>query len=229
MAFDMGTRWAEQGRLDRAVAEYERALRLESSGAVRLDPIDRADLYYDYANTLSRLGRGSDAVTYWERAVRTAPDHALAIHALANARAAAGQTATAESLYDALDGKSGGHLLALDGRAHLAAAQGRLEEAERLFHEIVREAPAQYAAWGALVRVQAEEAKLQEAGRSLAEAGRRGMPAPELHGHEALLAAMAGDRAGAEKALALIPPEAVQRDPELADVVAVTRRLLPAR
>jgi hypothetical protein len=77
--------------------------------------------------------------------------------------------------------------------------------------------------------VQAQEAKLQEAGRSLAEAGRRGMPAPQLHAHEALLAAMAGDRAGAENALALVPPEAVQRDPELADVVAVTRRLLPAR
>src|SRR5580765_2246692 len=229
MAFDMGTRWAEQGRLDRAVVEYERALRMESSGAVRLDAIDRADLYYDYANTLSRLGRGSEAVTYWERAVGTAPDHALAIHALANARAAAGQTAEAESLYRVLDEKPGGHLLALDGRAHLAAAQGRLEEAERLFAEIVQETPTQYAAWGALVRGQAEAAKLPEAARSLAEAARQGMPAPELHAHEALLAAMAGDRASAEKALAQVPAGAVERDPELADVVAVTRRLLPAR
>jgi len=225
----MGTRWAEQGQLDRAVVEYERALRMESSGAVRLDAIDRADLYYDYANALSRLGRGAEALEYWERAVRTAPDHALALHALGNARAAAGQAATAESLYRVLDGKAGGHLLALDGRAHLAAAQGQLEEAERLFGEIVRESPTQYAAWGSLVRVQAQEAKLQEAGQSLAEAARRGMPAPQLHAHQALLAAMAGDRAAAEQALAQVPPEAVRRDPELADVVAVTRRLLPVR
>ena len=229
MAFDMGTRWAEQGRFDRALVEYERALQMESSGSVRLDAIDRADLYYDYANTLSRLGRGPEAVTYWERAVRTAPDHALALHALAHARAGAGQLAAAESLYDALDGKPGGHLLALDGRARLAAAQGRLEEAETLFGQIVREAPTQYSAWGALIRVQAEAAKLPEATRSLAEAARRGMPAPELHAHEALLAAMAGDPAGAVKALAQVPPEAMQRDPELADVVAVTRRLLPDR
>jgi tetratricopeptide (TPR) repeat protein len=227
LAFDLGTRWAERGRDDLAIAEYQRALAMEQGGSLRgLGASERGDLYYNYGNALLRSGRRMDAATWYERAVRVAPDHALAVRARADAYAWVGKSERAESLYAALESKAGGRLLALAGRGRLAASAGRLDVAERLFREVVSANPAEPGAWGDLVRVQIQAHRLSEARATLEEARRAGLPRPELRAHEALLDALGGDVAGAERALADVPREALARDPALAEVVGLTRSLL---
>src|SRR5262249_18577021 len=159
-----------------------------------LTAAERGDLYYDFANTLQRLGRVDEARGWYERAARAAPDNALAVRALADVRATQGRFAEADSLYRALETKAGGPLLALAGRARLAAGQGRLAEAESLFHQVVETDPSRFDSWGGLIRAQIESGELREAALTLAEARRAGLPAPAGAAYEALLAALAHDR-----------------------------------
>jgi tetratricopeptide (TPR) repeat protein len=227
LAFDLGTRWAEQGRSDLAIAEYEKALRLEQEGrAGRVSAVDRGDLYYDYANALARLGRGAEALAWYQQAVQVAPDNALAVRALADACAAAGRIATAESLYAALETKSGGAPLAWIGRARLAAARGRLDDAEAQFRRAVDANPALTDGWAGLIQIQIQAGRLTEARATLARARRAGLSMDYQHAYEALLAALAHDADAARRALAEIPAGATQADPTLADVVRVTTGVL---
>jgi tetratricopeptide (TPR) repeat protein len=87
LATDLGQRWAQRGRWDLAVQSYERAIAVERSGALARLPgstaaTERSDLYYDYANALTHVGRDADAVAAYERAVAEGPDRAQAVRAL---------------------------------------------------------------------------------------------------------------------------------------------------
>jgi tetratricopeptide (TPR) repeat protein len=227
LAFDLGTRWSEQGRPELAVAEYEKAIRLEQQARAGLiAPVDRGDLYYDYANALGRLGRRAEALEWYERSVQVAPDNALAVRALADAYAAAGRIPTAESLLTALESKSGGAALAWIGRGRLAAAGGRLAEAEAFFRRAVEANPTQTDAWAGLIQSQIQAGRLADARTTLDRARRAGLPAASQRAYEALLAALAHDPVTARRALAEIPAQAIARDPTLADVVRVTNGLL---
>jgi len=229
MAFDLGTRWAERGRPDLAAAEFARAVRLESTGRVTPSASERGDLYYDYANALRRLGRSDEARDWYERAAKVAPDNALVVRALADTRVSQGRLAEAESLDRALERKAGGHVLALVGRARLAAGQGRLSEAEHMFRQATEAAPSNFEAWSGLIRAQVEGGELPAAAASLQRAKQAGLPAPASDAYQALLAALAHDRASAERALAAVPEAAIVQDPSLAEVVRITRRLLGSR
>jgi tetratricopeptide (TPR) repeat protein len=231
VAVDLGTRWAERGRPDLAVREYEKAIAMEARGGVGRVPgsaaaMERADLDYNYANALSRLGRPSEAMRWYERAVAEAPDHALAIRALADAYRSAGRAVEAESLYRVLETKAGGAELALVARGWAAARAGRWDEAERLFDDAVRENPAAYAAWGALVRVQVQTGRLPEAHRSLERARAANLPPADTHAYAALLAVITGDRARAEAELARVSESAPASDPTLGEVVRIVRQRL---
>jgi tetratricopeptide (TPR) repeat protein len=230
LAFDLGTRWAEQGRPELAAAQYEKALRLEQEGrAGHVSAVDRGDLYYDYANALARMGRSAEAITWYQQAVSAAPDNALAVRALADACAAAGRIPAAESLYTALESKAGGQVLAWIGRARLAAAQGRLAEAEALFRRAADSAPSQVDGWAGLIQTQIQARRLADARSTLERARRSGLPLVYQRAYEALLAALTGDAAAARRALAEIPADATQGDPTLADVVRVTHGVLGGR
>jgi len=231
LASDLGTRWSERGRPDLAIAEFERAIALERRGAAgrgggALGAIERANLHYNYANALARTGRGNEALPWYERAVREAPGLAPAVRALADAYAAAGRVAEAESLYTSLESKTGGHELALEGRGWMAARAGRLDEAERWFGQAVKERPSSSEAWGALIRLQVQGGRLAQAESTLAGARRAGLPPPMLRAHEALLAVLSRRPDDARRALAEIPELAIANDPSLAEVVGVVRKLL---
>jgi tetratricopeptide (TPR) repeat protein len=230
-ATDLGMRWAEQGRWDLAVREYERAIALEKGGQLTRVPgasaaSERADLYYDYGNALAHVGRDADAVAAYERAVAEAPDRAPAVRALADAYAHQGRTATAESLYTELAAKVGGEGLAAAGRAWMAARGGRFDTAEQLFAEAVRLDPRIMDAWGGLIRLQAQRGAWSDAHATLERAREAGLADPALAAYEALLAASDGRHDAAERDLARVPAAAIEHDQTLADVVRVTRSML---
>lgn len=231
LAVDLGTRWLEHGRPDRAVWEFEKALALESGGAFRgaatpTAAAERAALYHRYASALERTGRRAEALAWRERAVAEAPDNAVMVQALADAYRAAGRGADAEALDARLPALVGGEARARLSRGRQAARAGRLEEAERQFAEAVAGDPGLFDAWGALIRVRVQRHEIGEARSALEQARAAGFPHDALRAHEALIAAVLGDSAAARRALAEVPAAALIADPSLADVVRVTRGLL---
>jgi tetratricopeptide (TPR) repeat protein len=229
LAADLGSRWLERGRADLASQELERAITLQrQSPRVRgaAAASERGDLYTNYATALVRLGRANEALEWYQRAVEETPDEAVAVRGLADAYRDAGRASQADSLYGRLEHLVGGEGLALEGRGFAAARENRIADAEALFARAVEKDPSLTSAWTALIRVQAQGHELDDARQTLERAKRAGLPATEQHAYEALLAALAGDHAAAERALAQVPESATAADPTLADVIRVTNGLL---
>ena len=228
MAADLGSRWAERGRPDLAVRAYERAIAIESRTGRRVaggaGALERADLYYNYGNALVRLHREAEALRAYQRAVGEAPDHALAISALARAYREAGRSAPADSLEHALERKAGGAGLAAFHRGWQAAREGHLPEAEQFFRHAVEANPGLTPAWTALVRLEVQGGRPAEARESLDRAKRAGLSRTETDVYEALLAVAEGDLARARTLLAGIPKSEIGSDPVLDDVVRIIRQ-----
>ena len=231
VAADLGARWARRGRNDLAVEQYERAIQLERTTGIASIPgqtaaTERSDLWYNYGNALTRLGRRAEAMTAYQRAVAEGPDRAQALRALADAHLALGDVAIAESLYRVLPQKVGGEGVAAAGRGFLEARAGHFDAAELLFTQAVRHDPMLVDAWGALIRIQVQAGRTAEARATLDRARAAGLAGPALLGHEALLDAIEGRRDEASSALERIPAASLTADPTLADVVKVTRGIL---
>lgn len=112
--------------------------------------------------------------------------------------------------------------------ALLAARSGRLEAAERDFAEAVRVDPRLDRAWGGLIRIQVQLGRTEQARESFVRARAAGLSGPAVHAYEALFAALSHDVVAAEAALRRIPEPSLRSDPDLAEVVAVTRRIMSA-
>ena len=233
MAFDLGTRWAERGRHDLAARAFERAIAIRSRSARTTGGIaeaqERADLYYNYGNALVGLRREDEALPWYERAVGAAPDHALAIQALAIAYRRTGRDARADSLEGTLERKAGGAGMAAVNRGWQAAREGRWGEAEQRFRQAVEANPRLTSAWTALVRLQTQAGQRSRARESLERAKAAGLPRAEADVYEALLAAVEGDLARARMLLAGVPEAALRSDPVLADVARIVEQRTGAR
>ena len=231
LALDLGTRWLEQNRPDRAVAEFERALRMERAGAFHPGPgtmagVERASLSYNYATALHLLGRETEALPLYERAVREAPEGAPELAALAEACRRAGRATEAERLEDRLARVAGGAGRVLLARGWQAARRGDAAAAESLFVGATRADAGLDDAWTALIRIQVERGEAERAAQTVAAAAAAGLAGADLHAHAALVAAARGDAEGARRALAQVPERALSGDPEIAEVVRVTRSLI---
>lgn len=233
MAFDLGTRWAERGRHDLAARAFERAIAIRSRSGRTVggtaEAQERADLYYNYGNALVRLQRDAEALPWYERAVDAAPDHALAIQALALAHRRAGRGVRADSLERALERKAGGTGMAAVNRGWQAAREGRWSEAEQLFRQAVEANPRLTPAWAALIRLQTQDGRGAEARESLDRAKAAGLTRTETDVYEALLAAVDGDLARARTLLAGVPEAALRSDPVLADVARIVEQRIGPR
>lgn len=226
---DLGNKWLTRGRSDLALPYLERALEIRSSlgrADGQASGANLAELYYDYARALDGVGRGAESLAFYERALRQTPDDAVVIAALAAKYRSAGRAPEAQLLERRLPTLVGGEGQALEARAWVAAREGRLDEAERLFRQAVDADPSLGNAWMAIVRLQLQGGRRDEARSTLERARGQEVPRPLLHAHEALLAAAAGDRLAAERALMQVPQGDLERDPILADVLRMTRRLL---
>jgi tetratricopeptide (TPR) repeat protein len=231
LALDLGTRWLEQNRPDRAAKEFERALEMERAGKVRRIPsatasIERASLCYNYATALHLMGRDAEALPLYERAVAEAPDGAPELAGLAEAYRRAGRAADAGRLEAKLAGVAGGFGRVLLARGWQAARLGATAEAESLFARAVEADPGLDDGWTALIRMQVERQEPGRAAATLEAARAAGLAGAELHAHEALVAAARRDRVAAFRALGKIPEQASQGDPTVAEVVRVTRSLI---
>ncbi|MBI5711039.1 MAG: glycosyltransferase family 39 protein [Candidatus Eisenbacteria bacterium] len=232
LASDLGSRWLEHGRPDLAAREFERAIGMESSGALgravggEAFRIGRAELHQDYAKALRQLGRHEEALRWHEQAVTSAPTSAAAVDALIAAYERAGRTTEAQALIERLDSLAGGHGRALMRRGWQAARAGQLAVAESLFTAAVANEPRLTEAWVELVKSELADGRVEDARASLARARNEGLSGPLRHACEAMIAAQAGDAAGARRALGAIQQEAIARDPYLAGLVGIVERLL---
>ncbi len=116
--------------------------------------------------------------------------------------------------------------LRLQQSAFLAAQSGRLDDAERDFAQAVQDDPRLYESWGGLIRAQVQLGHTEQARETFARARAAGLPDPAASAYEGLFAAFAHDRAAAESALQRIPQSSLDTDQNLAQVVAVARRIL---
>jgi tetratricopeptide (TPR) repeat protein len=232
LAADLGTRFLQREDAQRALQQFEAADRLEQRGAIRFDrspasDAERSDLYFNHGSALVHLGRNAEAVPWFERALTLSPDNVRVLRALADAERSMGKASDAAAIETRLAPAEGSPGAALARRGFEAAQAGHFDEAERLFADAVHADPTLFDAWGALIRLRVQRRDVRTARELLDAARRAGMPIGPLKAHEALVAAAAGDARAANAALAQIPPEAAS-DPALADVIAVTRRLLAA-
>lgn len=232
-AAGLGARWLGRGRPDLAAAQFEKALALESAGLRGLEgpamAPERAALYFDHAVAMRRLDRPREAERGFERTLEVAPDHVDAAYALAGLYAETGRPAAAESLEARMSAMPGGAGRAHASRAWRAVASGDPARAESLFVLASRESPELEEAWGQLIRIRAQSGRLAEAAATLEEAERAGLSPVPAAVYGALLAALRGDRAEAERRLASLPPGGPSGDPNLAGLVGFTRRLLERR
>ena len=221
MALDLGTRWLEQNRPDRAAQEFERALRMERAGALHVVPgttaaVERASLSYNYATALHLLGRDAEALPFYERAIAEAPEGAPELAALAEAYRRAGRTSDAERIQARLAHVAGGAGRVLLARGWQAARRGEAAAAESLFAGATRVDAGLDDAWTALIRIQVERGEVARAAATLAAAAAAGLAGVDLHAHEALVAAASGDREGASRALEQVPESALRGNPSIA-------------
>jgi tetratricopeptide (TPR) repeat protein len=231
MESDLGTRWLEHGRADRAAAEFEKALSQldemsRGGAAIALLPGEGADIAANYGRALEQLDRNAEAAMWLERSNALVPDRPSVMRDLAAAYSASGRGARADSMYARLPQSAEGQATLDVQRGSAAAQAGRLDEAERLFSKAVEQQSDLIAGWAALIRVQVQSGRLEDARRTLGRAQAAGIPRAASRAYEALLAVLSGDADAAERALAEVPPDALSSDQTLADVVRIVRERL---
>ena len=146
---------------------------------------ESAELHYNHANSLARLGRNRDAEAAYRAALTRDPDSSATMANLANLLARSGRNAEADELYERSIAADRTHLPTLLGASSLRFQRGDLRAAERLLREALALEPAHPAA-------------LQGLGQLLATTGRLGEAAATLE--EALSTAEAGEAEAGQRA-----------------------------
>ncbi len=133
MAHDcLGTAFAQQGRDDEAIAQFEAAIRLEPAFE---------NPYPNLAELLHRRGRDAEAIPYFEIARRGRPDDAGLACDEALALAIVGRLGDAEARYRAVLARAPDHADALRGLGVLLASRGRVADALPLLRRATQVAP----------------------------------------------------------------------------------------
>lgn len=167
MAFvNLGILQQESGRLDEAVASFDRALLLDPAAAdvhrnrgnalaaqgrydaalesfataLRLEPSD-ARAHNSRANTLAAADRRTEAIAEYQAALALDPDYADAYGNLANVLAMEGRRDEARAAYERALAADPGYVEAQRNYGLLLASEGRLAEAAARFAEAVRLRP----------------------------------------------------------------------------------------
>lgn len=234
MAGELGLRWLDQGRPDLAALEFEKALRLEGSLMLDVNPAPaltqrRALDYFNYGVALHRTGRDKESLTWLRRAASEDSLNATYVRTLADAYLVSGRVREGDSLLQRASSLVGGGGEVLVSEGWQAAREGNASKAEELFQRAIATDARLYGAWGALIRIQVQQGKFQEARATWERAAQTAMPRTALRAYEALVDAGLGDSVGAEMALSGIPLSETTKDPTLARVTALARDLLSRR
>ncbi len=155
------------------------------------DP-ENANLRYNHANALARLGRTDEAEAGYRAALSRDPDSSPALANLANLLARTGRDAEADSFYRRSAAADPGHLPTLLGASSLHFQRGDLREAEQLLRQALDRNPDHPAALQGLGQLLATDGRFPEAAsalnRALMAAEREGAPPRSRAGIHFLLA-----------------------------------------
>jgi tetratricopeptide (TPR) repeat protein len=234
---NLGLLLQQQGRVDEAIAQYERAL---------ADHPDEADLHDNLGIALAAANRIPEAIPHWHRALVLAPERAGTRGNLGNALAAGGDLSGAIVEYQAALRIDPTNADVYNNLGNVLAMQGRTEEARARYEAALRYDPSFAEAHGNLGRLHLAAGRFADAERelrtalalagpspvalqalglalrgrgetpgaitSLREAARLAPNDADIHSDLGAALAAVGDRAGAraelERALALAPGHA---------------------
>ncbi|HWP66788.1 MAG TPA: tetratricopeptide repeat protein [Candidatus Limnocylindria bacterium] len=129
---NLGLLLQQQGRLDEAIAQYERAI---------ADHPDEADLHDNLAIALASSNRMAEAIAHWQRALTLAPGRAGTRGNLGNALAAAGDLAGAVVEYETALRIDPTHADVYNNLGNVLAMQGRVDEARARYEAALRHDP----------------------------------------------------------------------------------------
>lgn len=205
---DLGARWLQRGRPDRALVHLQRAAAMDAEPGMRwgtgdAERLQRSITFQQLGQAFFALGRTGEAIASLERARTLAPGSEAVRQSLARAYLAAGRTENLTALgMDAL----GSSPAEMEYERGLAAARaGDLASAEERFAAAVRADSLAFESWAALVRVRLQRNDLGEARTAYAQAVRLGWSGALAIAHEALLAYASGDADEARRLYARIP------------------------
>lgn len=154
---NLGIALEQTGRVEEAVAHYEKALRIDSANAA-------AEM--NLSDALLRLGRIAEAVAHGEAAVRLNDRSPDARVNLASALLRHGRPAEAASHFEAALQLQPGALDAELGLARSLADSGRPAEAGEHYQAVLRSAPENVDAWSGLAITLAQLKRPDEARRA---------------------------------------------------------------
>ncbi len=127
-SFNHGLALKHLGRLDEALASYDRAIGLEP---------DYVEAHNDRGIVLEALRRPADALASFERALALRPDYIDALYNRANALKDLGQLEAAVTSYDRVLALKADHPQALNNRGNALLALRRLEEARASYDRAI--------------------------------------------------------------------------------------------
>jgi 4-amino-4-deoxy-L-arabinose transferase-like glycosyltransferase len=230
-SLDMGTRWLDQGRPDRALVEYEKAVALDATIpdiAELLEPDARGALFFNYAYALRATGRSDAWMKWFERATEVAPENPKFLRTLGDAYLAAGRLREGDSLLAKVELLMGADSELLMSRGYDAARDGNLARAESLFVAAVDQSMRHFGAWGALIRVQVQQQALSRAQTSVNRFKQTGAPPHVVRLYEGFVLAASGHAAQARAALEEVPLVMTQDEPTLGWVRSTTEKMIAA-
>ena len=129
-----------------------------------------AELHYNLANALARLGRTGDAENAYRAALARDPDSSPAMANLANLLARGGRDQEADELYRRSVTADPGHIPTLLGASSLHFQRGNLRQAERYLRDALARDPDHPGALQGLGQLLATAGRLREAAETLAGA-----------------------------------------------------------
>ncbi len=131
---------------------------------------ESANLHYNHANALVRLGRSDEAEAAYREALSRDPDSSPVLANLANLLARTGRNTEADALYRRSAAADPDHLPTLLGASSLHFQRGDLEEAERLLRQVLDRNPDHPAALQGMGQLLATGGRLADAAAVLTRA-----------------------------------------------------------
>jgi len=160
------------GQRERAVSEYQTALRLDANCV---------DALYNYGNMLKAQGLFAEAIVCFQKALARKPDHTFARNNLGNAYLASGRLGEAAACFEKHLEQQPDSFMALLNLAGVLRLQSDLDGAETLLRRAIRVHPGQLIASSNLGDLLLSANRLGEAVQCLEAAARHAPELGELH------------------------------------------------
>jgi len=214
-----GNRAFDKGEYENALKLYDRAYDLARLSGTLMD----YDLVWSSkANTLVKLGRSAEALSWYETSLRINDKDWVAWTNRGNCLVELGLVREGLESYDRALGENANHYDAWMAKAEVYVGKGDFEQADTCLIEAARSDPTAPEPWLERARLDGSLGKHREALAHLAEAGNLTPKDPKVWLEKAKLHRLAGDLKGARRAL----QEASELAPQNAGVIRFKAEML---